>query len=71
MDWTLPAALLTSVDGVSGLGHSGQHQGRLLFNDRSSLSMVISVVPLDQIDPVIVGIRQLLLSSSSHEFKQP
>lgn len=50
----------TSVDGVSGLGHSGQHQGRLLFNDRSSLSMVISVVPIDQVEPVIAGIRQLL-----------
>lgn len=50
----------TAVDGVSGLGHHGQHQGRLLFNDRSSLSMIISVVPIDQVEPVIAGVRQLL-----------
>lgn len=50
----------TAVDGVSGLGHHGQHQGRLLFNDRSSLSLLISVVPLEQAETVISGIRRML-----------
>lgn len=50
----------TAVPGVSGLGHHGHHQGRLLFNDRSSLSLVISIVPLDRAESVIVGIRRLL-----------
>ncbi len=35
----------TALNGVAGFGHSGEHAGRLLFNDRNSLSMVISVVP--------------------------
>jgi nitrogen regulatory protein PII len=34
----------TAVSGVSGFGHHGHHQGRLLFNDRASLSMLITVV---------------------------
>ena len=50
----------TTVPGVSGFGHSGYHEGRLLFNDRNSLSMVISVVPLDAAEPVIAGVRTLL-----------
>jgi len=36
----------TAVSGVSGFGHHGHHQGRLLFNDRASLSMLITVVPI-------------------------
>ena len=50
----------TALHGVSGFGHSGEHEGRLLFNDRNSLSMVISVVPFDRVQPVVAGIRDLL-----------
>jgi nitrogen regulatory protein PII len=50
----------TTVPGVSGFGHSGPHEGRLLFNDRNSLSMVISVVPLEAAEPVVAGMRALL-----------
>jgi nitrogen regulatory protein PII len=50
----------TAVSGVSGLGHHGHHQGRLLFNDRASLSMLITVVPIERADGLIVGIRRLL-----------
>ncbi|MEM8748434.1 MAG: P-II family nitrogen regulator [Actinomycetota bacterium] len=50
----------TAVDGVSGFGHSGEHAGRLLFNDRNSLSMLISVVPHDRVQRVVAGIRGLL-----------
>ncbi len=50
----------TAVTGVSGFGHHGHHQGRLLFNDRASLSLLISVAPLDRVETVIAGIRQLL-----------
>jgi nitrogen regulatory protein PII len=50
----------TAVSGVSGFGHSGHHQGRLLFNDRASLSMLITVVPVDRCDAMIAGIRRLL-----------
>lgn len=50
----------TALSGVSGFGHSGHHQGKLLFNDRASMSMLITVVPLDKADPLIAGIRRLL-----------
>jgi nitrogen regulatory protein PII len=49
----------TAVTGLSGFGHGGHHQGRLLFNDRSSLSMLITVVPFDRSDGLIAGIRRL------------
>jgi nitrogen regulatory protein PII len=50
----------TAVTGVSGFGHHGPHQGRLLFNDRASLSLLITVVPLDRAPALIEGIRRLL-----------
>ena len=50
----------TALGGVSGFGHHGRHQGRLLFNDRASLSMVISVVPPDRAPSLVRGIRRLL-----------
>jgi PII-like signaling protein len=48
------------LPGVSGFGHHGPHEGRLLFNDRNSLSMIISVVAPDRVEAVVAGIRQLL-----------
>ena len=50
----------TAINGVAGFGHSGEHAGRLLFNDRNSLTMLISVVPLDRVQPIVAGIRGLL-----------
>jgi nitrogen regulatory protein PII len=50
----------TSVSNVSGLGHGGLHQGRLLFNDREALSMLITVVPDEHADALIAGLRELL-----------
>ena len=50
----------TALPGVSGFGHHGPHEGRLLFNDRNSLSMIISVVAPDRVEAVVAGIRQLL-----------
>ena len=50
----------TAIEGVSGFGHSGAHEGRLLFNDRNSLSLLISVVPNDRAEAIVAGIRQLL-----------
>jgi hypothetical protein len=45
---------------VAGFGHHGEHAGRLMFNDRNSLSMVISVVPPDRVQAIVTGIRELL-----------
>lgn len=49
----------TAVSGVSGFGHHGYHEGRLLFNDRASLSLLITVVPPDKVDTIVAGVRRL------------
>jgi nitrogen regulatory protein PII len=50
----------TTVPGVSGFGHHGYHEGRLLFNDRASLAMLITVVPVDRVEALVTGVRRLL-----------
>ncbi|QUR69164.1 P-II family nitrogen regulator [Mycobacterium spongiae] len=50
----------TSVSGVSGLGHHGYHQGRLLFNQQATLEMLITVVPDAKSEALIAGLRRLL-----------
>lgn len=50
----------TSVSNVSGFGHSGPHQGSLMFNDRDSLTMLITVVPPDRSSAVVAAIRAFL-----------
>jgi nitrogen regulatory protein PII len=53
----------TAVTGVSGLGHHGYHQGALLFNDQAALQLLITVVPTERAEPLVVGLRTLLESS--------
>lgn len=50
----------TSVSGVSGLGHHGYHQGRLLFNQQAALELLITVVPEAKSGALIAGLRRLL-----------
>ena len=50
----------TSVSNVSGFGHHGAHQGSLLFNNRESLTMLITVVPEARAGAVIAGVRRFL-----------
>ncbi len=50
----------TTLYGLSGFGHSGPHEGRPLFNDRNTLALLICVVPTQQVDTIVTGIRQLL-----------
>jgi nitrogen regulatory protein PII len=54
----------TSLSGVSGLGHHGQHQGRLLFNQQATLELIITVVPDSRAEDLIAGLRPLLSASS-------
>ena len=49
----------TAVSNVSGLGHGGYHQGRLQFNDRNALSLLIVVLPADRADDLVAGLRHL------------
>lgn len=50
----------TSVSGVSGLGHNGYHQGKLLFNQQAALELLITVVPDTKSEALIAGLRRLL-----------
>ena len=50
----------TALHGVSGFGHGGEHAGRLLFNDRHTLSLLICVAPVDKADAIVAGVRSLL-----------
>ncbi len=58
----------TSVANVSGLGHGGLHQGRLLFNERAALNLLLTVVPDERADALIAGLRQLLSDRSGVMF---
>jgi len=50
----------TSVSGVSGLGHHGQHSGALLFNEYDTLTMLITVLPPEKASALIDALRELL-----------
>lgn len=58
----------TSLSGVSGLGHGGYHQGRLLFNQQAALELLITVVPESKVDALLAGLRPLLDTSSGVMF---
>jgi len=65
---TAGATGYTSLSGVSGLGHAGYHQGRLLFNDQATLELLITVVSDEKVDALLAGLRPLLDESSGVMF---
>ena len=54
----------TAVSNVSGLGHSGLHQGRLLFKERSSLTFLTVVLPAERAGALVDSLRDLLVDHS-------
>jgi nitrogen regulatory protein PII len=50
----------TAVSGVSGLGHHGSHSGALLFNERDTLTMLITVLPEERASALVYAVRELL-----------
>jgi nitrogen regulatory protein PII len=58
----------TSVSGVSGLGHHGLHQGRLLFNEHDTLQLLITVVPDERAAALLAGLQELLEHTSGVMF---
>ena len=49
----------TTASNVSGLGHDGLHDGRLLFNDVDSLTLLFTVVPDARADDVVEALAAL------------
>ena len=54
----------TAVSNVSGLGHSGYHQGRLLFNERAALTLLTVVLPSERAGALLEGLREMFGSHS-------
>lgn len=50
----------TQIAPVSGLGHHGYHEGRLLFNDVSAQAMIVTVIRPEALEPVLEGLLPLL-----------
>lgn len=44
---------------ISGKGHNGFHEGKILFNDRASLIMFLAVAPEEVIATIALGMKPL------------
>ena len=58
----------TIINSVSGKGHHGFHEGRLLFNDTSSQVIVFTVVPEERIEPILAGLGPVFTKHSGTMF---
>ena len=56
----IKASGYTVFNNLSGRGHHGYHEGHLLFNDTSSLQMILTIVPKEKMDPILSGIKPFL-----------
>jgi nitrogen regulatory protein PII len=50
----------TTIPGLSGVGHHGRHEGRLLFNEAGGQAMLVTVVPPERLEPLREGLGTLL-----------
>ncbi len=64
----IKASGYTIFNNLSGKGHSGFHEGHLMFNDESSLQMVLTVVPADKVEPILSGLKPFLERHSGSLF---
>jgi nitrogen regulatory protein PII len=65
---TIQASGYTVFNNLSGKGHSGYHEGHLMFNDTSSLQMVLTVVPEEKVEPILSGLKPFLERHSGSLF---
>ena len=64
----IKASGYTIFNNLSGKGHSGFHEGHMMFNDTSSLQMVLTVVPEEKLDPILSGLKPFLERHSGSLF---
>lgn len=64
----IKASGYTIFSNISGKGHSGYHEGHLMFNDTSSLQMVLTVVPEEKVEPILYGLKPFLERHSGSLF---
>ena len=58
----------TVIPHVSGYGHDGFHEGRMLFNDKSSLVLIMVVAPEEIIKNIAEGMKALFQGKSGVMF---
>jgi len=58
----------TLIRNVSGKGHNGFHEGKLLFNDKAVLVMFIAVASEEAIANIAIEMKSLLEKSSGVMF---
>jgi nitrogen regulatory protein PII len=58
----------TLIRNISGKGHNGFHEGKLLFNDKALLVMFIAVASEEAIASIAIGMKSLLEKSSGVMF---
>jgi nitrogen regulatory protein PII len=58
----------TLVRNISGKGHNGFHEGKILFNDKASLVMFIAVAPEEVIATIAMGMKTLFENNSGVMF---
>jgi len=64
----IKASGYTVFNDLSGKGHAGYHRGRLLYNETSSLQMILTVIPKEKLESVLAGIKPVLERYSVHLF---
>ncbi len=58
----------TIINNISGKGSHGFHEGHLMFNDTSSLQMVLTVVAPEKVEPILAGLGPLFSRHSGVMF---
>ena len=58
----------TLLRNISGKGHHGFHEGKLLFNDKAILVMFIAVGPEESIATIALGMKTLFQKNSGVMF---
>ncbi|MCL5272451.1 MAG: DUF190 domain-containing protein [Gammaproteobacteria bacterium] len=58
----------TLLSNISGKGHHGFHEGKLLFNDKASLVMFIAVATEEAIATIALGMKTLFQKKSGVMF---
>ncbi|MCF8722312.1 nitrogen regulatory protein PII [Nitrospina gracilis] len=64
----IKASGYTIFSNISGKGHHGFHEGHLMFNDTSSLQMVLTIVPEEKLDPILSALKPFLERHSGGVF---
>lgn len=58
----------TLIRNVSGKGHHGFHEGKMMFNDKTSLVLLIAAAPEEVIATIAIGMKTLFQNESGVMF---